>query len=425
MFYLKPPRGQIHREVLLDLASKRLRVLSAASSAADYSSLLESCLSESEAVAEGSTKDRVAHFALALAAAVRGGLVREHIVAGEARLFRLRVNSLDSDSLEALLSQLQRHLKERLTQVMDAAAAEMLDAVSEVLDSGMLKSASPSTKVSVKVKYTLVLPLVRTRKVVLSEGLAIITSDDLPGFLESLHEMLIRDQVSTACFGPEAEDIADSIAEMFYSSASYLEDDRLDKAKHILLADKVPRASQKLFPPCMRYLQMQLSRCHRLQHHGRIAYTLFLKEVGMPLSEALAFWSGHLSQEAKSGHHSCSHSWQRDGRRYEYSVQFLYGRRGRMVDYSAHSCSTIRQRAGPTSQLFCPFHALRGRELKEHLNNSGAVADVSLSLASEDRCQDACAAHMARQVRDGSMTAEDFKGCVKPSHFARRMMGPS
>ena len=109
-FYFKPPRGEIHAEKLLMLGQQRLEILTAlrADSALDevISANLESA---SESVLEGSSKDRVAHFVLKLAA-VKNRSFREFFVAKEQILFAKRLE-LKSSCVRKALLELRRHLK--------------------------------------------------------------------------------------------------------------------------------------------------------------------------------------------------------------------------------------------------------------------------------------------------------------------------
>ena len=50
----------------------------------------------------------------------------------------------------------------------------------------------------------------------------------------------------------------------------------------------------------------RLTRLHRLGHHARVAYTLFLKEIGLSYEEALKFWAHHYSRASTP---SASVSW--------------------------------------------------------------------------------------------------------------------
>lgn len=76
----------------------------------------------------------------------------------------------------------------------------------------------------------------------------------------------------------------------------------------------------------------------------QVMYTLFLKELGMPVNEALQFWRAEYSQPAFVGYGGSSHSWSRDEQRYIYSIQHLYGLKGSRTNYRSYSCRYIQVR---------------------------------------------------------------------------------
>ena len=73
----------------------------------------------------------------------------------------------------------------------------------------------------------------------------------------------------------------------------------------------------------------------------QIQYTLFLKELGLPVHEALMFWRKEYSV-LPSNTAGCCHGWQQDERRYTYSIRHLYGLEGSRVNYRGHSCQALQ-----------------------------------------------------------------------------------
>ena len=78
---------------------------------------------------------------------------------------------------------------------------------------------------------------------------------------------------------------------------------------------------------CLSVLQIQL--------------TLFLKDLGLPVHQAVALWQQEYSLPSKAGS-SCNHSWQSDGRRYTYSIRHLYGLEGARRNYRSYCCDTLQ-----------------------------------------------------------------------------------
>ena len=425
MFYLKPPRGTIHREKILDLVSKRLKILRDASAAEDYSDLLATHLEECESVREGSAKDRVSHYSLLLAAAAQrgGGDLLRHVVAWETRLFGLRARDMEAGGLEEALEELRRHLRERLQLArLDQGLVEILRAVSEILENRLLR-AKADEGVHVLVPFFLASSLVRSRQVHLRSGKAILTSDNVRKFLEDVFKTLVEHSVEQAVPHDDQDvaEFADAVLKIYEKDfevtlPSSSSSSSCTSSSRVLKACQVEFASEG-FPPCMRYLQRRLFASNRLRHGARVAYTLFLKDVGVSSEESVAFWSGHYSKEAGPGS-GCGHSWARNRRRYEYSIHHLYGRRGSRTDYSSHSCESIGRwsSSSPTEQLFCPFRALSGPELEDHFSTrlGQSLDKEAAALAAQGRWREACA---CITVQNSSRSNEDLTKYTKPSHF--------
>jgi len=101
-------------------------------------------------------------------------------------------------------------------------------------------------------------------------------------------------------------------------------------------------AQSVYFPPCMVHLYQTLRLRHRLTHEARRQLTLFLKDVGMPIEEALDFWRNEYSQPNSECGSGCTHSWQKDARRYHYSIRHMYGLEGGRYTYMVPSCRSIQ-----------------------------------------------------------------------------------
>lgn len=97
------------------------------------------------------------------------------------------------------------------------------------------------------------------------------------------------------------------------------------------------------FPLCMQELHKILSSTKRLRHHARIRYTLFLKDIGLPVMENIALWENFYSKAHTGTSTGCSHSWEGcDRNRYTYGIKHLYGMEGGRTNYTSHSCSSLQ-----------------------------------------------------------------------------------
>ena len=90
----------------------------------------------------------------------------------------------------------------------------------------------------------------------------------------------------------------------------------------------------------MQHLHMMLREKHRLSHHARFYYSLFLKECGMKMDDAIVYWRQEYSKPhtCQSG---CTHSWQTDERKFLYSIRHLYGLEGGRKNYKTPNCKMI------------------------------------------------------------------------------------
>ena len=73
----------------------------------------------------------------------------------------------------------------------------------------------------------------------------------------------------------------------------------------------------------------------------QIQFTLFLKEIGMPVHEALMYWRTEYSI-AVDNQDGCHHDWKNNEKRYIYNIRHLYGLEGSRINYRSHCCSSLQ-----------------------------------------------------------------------------------
>lgn len=98
-------------------------------------------------------------------------------------------------------------------------------------------------------------------------------------------------------------------------------------------------AESKYFPLCMKNLFKKLHQTNRLRHPERFRFTLFLKDIGLPLEENIAFWEKYYS---KCSVGACEHTWGAHEKRYIYSIRHTYGLEGARYNRPSHSCSKLQ-----------------------------------------------------------------------------------
>ncbi|CAL1543517.1 unnamed protein product, partial [Lymnaea stagnalis] len=76
-----------------------------------------------------------------------------------------------------------------------------------------------------------------------------------------------------------------------------------------------------------------------------IQLTLFLKELGLPVHDALLLWKHQYSEPVASNLSEACGRWQGNERRYIYNIRHLYGFEGARVNYKAHSCAFLQEKS--------------------------------------------------------------------------------
>uniref|UniRef100_A0A8D8TGQ6 DNA primase large subunit n=1 Tax=Cacopsylla melanoneura TaxID=428564 RepID=A0A8D8TGQ6_9HEMI len=138
---------------------------------------------------------------------------------------------------------------------------------------------------------------------------------------------------------------------MFRSADSFSDNEQSVK---IIKFDQVDKESVN-FSPCIANVHKILRTIHRLKHNDRFYFSLFLKNIGMTLNESILFWKAEYSQVSCCSS-VCSHSWQKNERKYIYGIRHLYGLEGSRKRYSAPDCQTIQSNMHVSNlDHSCPF----------------------------------------------------------------------
>ena len=361
-FYLKPPRGDIALEKLEDLTIKRwefLQLLTNDKEKVDIEDFQEELVKNrhlSEAVMENSSKDRVSHYFLRLSITQIGDYtLKQKFISGETRLFHYRLVESSSDDTRQSLCEVVRHIDNLETN--DEELNVLGESIVNILSEDMLES---DQDFEFPVPFQIVPNLVASRKVVLKEGQAMINKKVILDFLVCVFAKILKSSMidlehQDLDYGAQEDDqrISILVKRIKNHLKPYLRNEG-HRSQNSILADEVDQESHH-FPLCFARVHQNLQKHHRLGHHARVAYTLFLKEIGLSLEEAFKFWSHYYSKPTKV-HEKCSHSWQENHRKFDYSLNHLYGQAGGRKDYSAHSCSAIGGRASSVNEeLTCAF----------------------------------------------------------------------
>ena len=112
--------------------------------------------------------------------------------------------------------------------------------------------------------------------------------------------------------------------------------------------ETVDALAPQAFPLCMQHLHACLRRDSHLKYHGRMQYGLFLKDAGLSLDQALAFWRGAFAQKV---HNRVKENG------YFYSIRHYFGQEGSRKNYEAQTCAQIKHGGGPLhgQNHGCPY----------------------------------------------------------------------
>lgn len=312
-------------------------------------------------------KDNASHFVLRLAFC-RSPELRRRFVKVESALFRLRYESDDAREREAFLDSLQLDWE----RVSDGEKERLKDA---------LQAASPRTRKTwaterfYKVPWIKVADLVERRRVLLMGGMAYVPSAEQASLVfAEFSSRLEHDMEVLSLHIPRRVEIDEDtrlVPILEHLSMSFMvgmtvgpgaaEGHALfgDDAEARITWDMVEPLVRRHGPMCMRNMQEELNKNHKLKHYGRLEYNLFLKEMGLPIEEALVFWRKMFSTTSDDTFN----------KEYRYNIRHGYGLEGSKKSYPAYSCAKIltQNPPGPSETHGCPYRTMPPAMLQQRL----------------------------------------------------------
>ncbi|XP_035661475.1 DNA primase large subunit-like isoform X2 [Branchiostoma floridae] len=267
-------------------------------------------------------------------------------------------------------------------------------------------ATSEEEKIFLKVPFQYTLQLITDRRVCLHKGFAYVPSIYLPNVVANIFEEclrlgieLARKAVPVCLSDPRMREMFGTLQLQFYEDGC-----RGGEGVGVVF-DTISRHDVDrlvdFFPPCMAHLHRTLRYKHRLKHFSRLQYTLFLKDLGLSVHDAVSFWQQEYSIPAHGG--GCTHHWAKDGRRYTYNIRHLYGLEGSRVSYRSHCCQGILDRSlQPGEEGGCPFQHFDQTHLQQLLDAEGADADVRsrlVSMVMDQKPRQACQAYLFHKLQ--------------------------
>ncbi|ORD94653.1 DNA pol primase large sub [Enterospora canceri] len=151
----------------------------------------------------------------------------------------------------------------------------------------------------------------------------------------------------------------------------------------------VESINQAHMPPCILLLYQRLQKEGHLKFNDRNLLTLFLKDLGVPVADAIVYLRGHLPRMKE--------------KELVYNTRHNYGLEGKRANYTCFSCHKMLGLSGDESNVGCPF-----------VNNK-AFAGQFVDIEDSDALK-SCRKYAALLIDDENIGAVDLT-IRSPSEF--------
>ncbi|XP_012238237.1 probable DNA primase large subunit isoform X1 [Bombus impatiens] len=374
MFYIKTPTGQISFHIIEKCVLDRLEYLQLL-----YEGKPHEFNGDFEYLLENSVYDKIGHFILRLLTSVSQEICNYWVIR-ETLLFQTRLNYILPRQLYRLFKSILYQLGELKDKkgLINRTLIDICNFFSKPLVFKHIVSKNHTEDcdfLKIKVRHEAIPDLIKKRKLDLSAGYAIVYCSNWKKILTSLFYTYISNEV--ICMKSKAQYIINQdirLNYLYYKIHSKILQENQISIKYGHITKKNIDIEIKNFPLCMQHLHTKLRTTHRLSHYARFYYSLFLKDGGMKLEDAINYWKEEYSKP-----HSCSsnclHNWKSNERKFIYSIRHLYGLEGSRKNYKSPTCELIcMNTSNPMYEGGCPFKSFDVNTLKDLL---------SLSLSSD------------------------------------------
>lgn len=348
-------------------------------------------------------KDHVSHFVLRLAFC-RSEDLRKRFVKAESLLFRLRFETDDASEREDFMRSLKLDWK-------PVSNDEKRQYQQQLIATHPKLASSFDSETFFKVHWTRVTDLVEKRRVFMHAGQAWVPMKEQSSLvLAEFQSRLYKDLELTARALPRLDEDDRLLPVLSHLSMGFMAGISTDYSGSSITADgttiisasMVDALIKKHAPLCMKHLQTTLNTTGHLKHYGRLQYNLFLKELGLPIEEALVFWRRSFKNITDD----------KFNKEYRYNIRHGYGLEGKRMNYPAKSCARIltQDQPGPQDTHGCPFRHFSTTNLSaamvQHYGLSSAEQSDILSSVKQGHYHLACTrifeiSHQKQGLRKG------------------------
>ncbi|XP_018060402.1 PREDICTED: DNA primase large subunit-like isoform X1 [Atta colombica] len=303
-------------------------------------------------------RDHISHFMLR-STVVFNESKKRWFFKQEARLFKWRFSSLDNEGIRQFMhinnfnfSPISQNEKENIGEHLHMSSPNIND-----IDNTQFY----------RIPFFHIANLIRKRKVFVMQGEAFVPEQEMAFVFVSYFR---RTLISSFEVAREARANLYN-DERFTHIFAYLENNiltqntvsvREQEMQQYISLDKLDELAETSYPLCMRVLHKALRKNHHLTHGGRIQYCLFLKGMGLSLSDAMTFWKNEfmkIMDDTAFKEHT-------------YYIRFNYGKEGSRRDYQPYKCLRILESiVGPRDYHGCPFKHMLHDTFEEELTNCG------------------------------------------------------
>lgn len=140
------------------------------------------------------------------------------------------------------------------------------------------------------------------------------------------------------------------------------------------------------FPLCMKIQYDNLKENHHLKYFSRVQYGLFLKGIGLSITDALKMWHDEFTKIMSEEDYKKE--------KFEYFFQHQYGLKGSKINFNSLSCEEIQEQAVPPGQIHgCPFIHWDDAKLQDKLRAEtlkNTEIQKIIDLKKQGKCREAC-----------------------------------
>ncbi|XP_030755714.1 probable DNA primase large subunit [Sitophilus oryzae] len=367
-FYLRPPKG-ITNIINLE-TTVRQRFLC-------YQNIINEDITNTivdlECLVEDSVLDRLGHHLFRLLA-LKSRHFYTVFIEHEVQLLGLRLASYNPEDAKNFVKSLKSQCATCLEAIkVDGKVKNYFIELSSVCLKLLSYFRTPDnvSKAQIQLHFSYCFDLLAKRQYDIANGMLLINCTEWKALLLSLYKSYLHLALFDMKFIPQ---VNDALQDERIKSVLILARDLFCKNNSLRKFGSLDmtRFEEETgnFPLCMKTLYNNLSKNNRLGHNARFDFSLYLKDIGVEITDAFEFWRKFYSKQHSSCS-SCTHSWEQNEKRYIYGIRHLYGLEGSRKSYNVKDCSQIQNTIlGANEEGGCPFQHFDDNNLRSLLKNS-------------------------------------------------------